>query len=77
MNKLFFVIILSFLSLLIGLIKQLEFEGFDNSDATYAVENIGIDWREQAVKMAENYLEYTAFSRSGLIEQLKFEGVSD
>lgn len=27
--------------------------------------------------MAESYSEYTAFSRSALIEQLKFEGVSD
>jgi len=33
-------------------------------------------WSEQAVKAAENYLDFTAFSRSGLIEQLEFEGYS-
>lgn len=29
-----------------------------------------------AVKKAESYLDYTAFSRSGLIEQLEYEGFS-
>ena len=28
--------------------------------------------QQQAVKMAEDYLDYTAFSKSGLIEQLVF-----
>ncbi len=32
--------------------------------------------QEQAVRQAEQYLDYTAFSRSGLIEQLEFEGFS-
>lgn len=59
-----------------GLVKQLEFEGFDNGDATYAVNQLDTDWNEQAVKMAKNYLDYTSFSRSGLIDQLKFEGFS-
>lgn len=31
---------------------------------------------EQAVGSAEDYLSYQAFSKSGLIEQLKFEGFS-
>ena len=57
-----------------GLIEQLEFEGFTNSEATYAVDNCGADWYEQAVLKAEEYLEYSSFSRSGLIEQLEFEG---
>ena len=30
--------------------------------------------QQQAVKMAQNYIAYTAFSKSGLVEQLKFEG---
>ncbi|ADU29340.1 Ltp family lipoprotein [Evansella cellulosilytica] len=59
-----------------GLIDQLKFEGFDDEDATYAVNQINVDWQEQAVKMAENYLEFTSFSRSGLIDQLVFEGFS-
>jgi hypothetical protein len=32
--------------------------------------------QENAIEAAESYLSYTAFSRSGLIEQLKFEGYS-
>ena len=32
--------------------------------------------QEQAVRKAEQYLEFAAFSRSGLIEQLKYEGFS-
>ena len=57
-----------------GLIQQLEFEGFSITDATYGVDKINVDWREQAVKMARSYLSYTAFSRKGLIDQLVFEG---
>lgn len=57
-----------------GLISQLEFEGFSTDESTYAVENCGADWNEQAAKKAKSYLEFTSFSRSGLIEQLKFEG---
>jgi hypothetical protein len=29
---------------------------------------------EQAAAKAADYLDYTAFSRSGLIQQLKFDG---
>lgn len=57
-----------------GLIEQLEFEGFTNSEATFAVDNCGANWNEQAVLRAEQYLEYSSFSRSGLKEQLEFEG---
>ncbi len=35
---------------------------------------LDIDWNEQEWKSAEQYLEFSAFSRSGLIDQLKFEG---
>jgi hypothetical protein len=57
-----------------GLIEQLEFEGFSNADATYAVDSLGVDWNEQAAKSAQQYLDVSSFSRSGLIDQLKFEG---
>lgn len=59
-----------------GLIEQLEFEGYDNSDATYAVDSLNVDWQEQAIKKAEDYLDLTAFSKSGLVDQLMFEGFS-
>ncbi|MGP4060229.1 Ltp family lipoprotein [Halobacillus sp. H74] len=40
------------------------------------MENITVDWQEQAVVMAQHYLDYTSFSRQGLIDQLTFEGFS-
>lgn len=57
-----------------GLIDQLEFEGFSVEDATFAVDNIVVDWNEQAALKAESYLSISAFSRQGLIDQLVFEG---
>ena len=36
----------------------------------------GADWNEQAAKSAESYLEFSSFSRQGLIDQLVFEGFS-
>ena len=57
-----------------GLIEQLEFEGYTNSDATYAANNCGADWYEQAALSAKTYLNAMPFSRDGLIEQLQYEG---
>jgi hypothetical protein len=59
-----------------GLIKQLEFEGFNNADATFGVDSTKTNWSEQAVKKAASYLKNSSFSRSGLIKQLEFEGFS-
>ncbi|WP_230667584.1 Ltp family lipoprotein [Microbacterium sp. MEC084] len=63
-----------------GLIGQLEYEGFSTADATYAVsylENRGeVNWRDQAVKKAQQYLDFMSFSRQGLIDQLEYEGFS-
>lgn len=57
-----------------GLIKQLEYEKYSTSDATYAADNCGANWNEQAAKKAKSYLELMSFSREGLIEQLEYEG---
>ena len=57
-----------------GLVGQLEYEGYTTQEATYAVDNCGADWNEQAAKCAESYLKYSSFSRTGLIEQLEYEG---
>ena len=57
-----------------GLIDQLEFEGFTTEEATFAVDNCGADWNEQALLSAINYLDLMAFSYTGLIDQLEFEG---
>lgn len=60
-----------------GLVKQLEFEGFSNSDATYAVSQLSTDWKEEAYKQGKAYLDYSSFSRDGLIKQLEFEGYTN
>lgn len=57
-----------------GLIEQLEYEGYTRAEATYAVDNCGRDWNEQAAKCAEDYLDAMPFSWDGLIEQLEDEG---
>ena len=57
-----------------GLIKQLKFEGFSTTDATFGVDAQKANWKEQAAKKAKDYLDYGSFSRSGLIRQLKYEG---
>lgn len=57
-----------------GLIDQLEFEGYTTEEATFAVDNCGADWSEQAAGKALDYLNTMAFSYSGLIDQLEFEG---
>lgn len=56
-----------------GLIEQLSGrlgDGYDNFDATVAVDSMNIDWNEQAVRSAKQYLSIQAFSCKGLIEQL-------
>lgn len=57
-----------------GLIRQLEFEGYERKDIDVALSTIKVNWKAEAVETAEAYLDYTNFSRSGLIEQLEFEG---
>jgi hypothetical protein len=57
-----------------GLIEQLEYEGYSNADATFAVDKLNVDWKAQAAIAAEQYLDLTSFSRSGLIDQLIYEG---
>ena len=59
-----------------GLIAQLEFEGFETADATFAVDSLTVDWNEQAALKAQEYIEFTSFSKESLTEQLLFEGFS-
>ena len=44
----------------------MEYEGFSSEDATYSLDKITVDWNEQALLKAENYLSTMAFSKSGL-----------
>lgn len=57
-----------------GLIKQLEYEKFSTEDATFAADNCGANWNEQAAKKAQDYIDIMSFSRQSLINQLKYEG---
>lgn len=59
-----------------GIIRQLtDFDGYSEEEATYAADNCGADWNEQAAKAAKNYLDLMSFSRQGLIDQLvQFDG---
>ncbi len=57
-----------------GLIEQLEYEKYSNADATFAADNCGADWNEQAAKKAQQYLKIMSFSRDSLIDQLEYEG---
>lgn len=57
-----------------GLIKQLEYDQFSEDDATYAVDNITVDWNEQATKKAKDYLNFSSFSQGSLIKQLEYDG---
>jgi hypothetical protein len=57
-----------------GLIEQLKFEQFSDEEATYAADNCGADWNEEAAKKANTYLSISSFSRDSLIDQLKFDG---
>lgn len=57
-----------------GLIDQLKYDGYSDSEAKYGADNCGANWKEQAAKAAKQYLDITSFSRSGLIEQLVYDG---
>ena len=66
-----------------GLINQLSSDAgskFTSEQAEYGVkkleDNGEVDWNEQAVKAAEDYLKYQSFSRDGLIEQLSSDAGS-
>ena len=60
-----------------GLVDQLKYDGFSESDAKYGVDNCGANWREQALRKAKSYLSSMSFSYDGLLEQLKYEGFSE
>ncbi|WP_373483058.1 Ltp family lipoprotein [Acetobacterium sp.] len=49
-------------------------EGFSTEDSTYAADNCGTNWNEQAAKKTKSYLDFTSFSRDGLIDHLLYEG---
>ena len=57
-----------------GLSKQLKYEKYSTTEIQYAIDNIVVDWNQQAAKKAERYISITSFSKQGLIDQLKHDG---
>lgn len=58
-----------------GLIEQLSSdagEGYDRNDAEIAVNNLIVDWNEQAAKAGENYLDMMGFSCKGSYRAVVF-----
>jgi len=56
-----------------GLIEQLSSsygDGYDEADATVAVDSLDVNWDENAARSAKQYLSMTGFSCNGLIQQL-------
>lgn len=60
-----------------GLIEQLKYDGYTDEAATYAADNCGADWNEQAAKSASVYKEYTEFSKDEVKSFLEYEGFTD
>ena len=63
-----------------GLLSQLSSEygeAFPLADAEFAIARLeaegGVDWNAEAAEAAKSYLEWKAFSRQGLIDQLSSE----
>ena len=57
-----------------GLVEQLKYEGYSESEAAFAADNCGADWNEQASLAAKQYLNLFPFSEEDLIAQLEFDG---
>lgn len=56
-----------------GLKEQLIFEQFPEDAAQYAIDNVKVDWNEQALKTAKSYLDYSSFSNADLQDQLVYD----
>ena len=61
----------------IGLINQLEYEGFSEEAAVFAADLCGADWNEQAARQAEILSDFPDCSRSELIRDLENAGFTE
>ena len=57
-----------------GLVEALEDEGYSHEAAIYAADNCHADWNEQAILVAQLYLEDGTYSYVELVEQLEVDG---
>lgn len=60
-----------------GLIKQLEFNQYTESEIKFAIENCGADWNAEAVECAQGYTDTISLSRQALYDQLEYEGFEE
>lgn len=52
--------------------------GYAEEDATYAADNCGVDWDEQALLQAEDYMDYMDFSYTEMVEWLQtYDGFTE
>lgn len=54
------------------LYQQLQYEGFDDSQITAAVNQLRPDWNEQCLLKAKQYMDLGGFSQESLKQQLRF-----
>ena len=60
-----------------GVRDQLEYEEFGQDAIDYALENLEVDWNEQAKKSAESYTELFDMSDEKLYDQLIYKGFTE
>lgn len=53
--------------------RHIKYEKFSDDAIAYAIENIKADWKENAVRTAKDYLEFSPMSKDELYEQLIYE----
>ena len=55
------------------LVDQLLLEKFNDADAKFAVDHLGVNWNAQAAASAASYMKLGGFSCQSMIDQLIFE----
>lgn len=53
---------------------QLEFEGFSDDSVEYALDNLDVDWNEQALRSARVYYNDMSMSKEEVFTQLSSDG---
>ncbi len=57
-----------------ALIQHLTAEGYDRANATFAANNVGADWQEEAVEKARDRMDKDGYSKRSLVEHLGSDG---
>ena len=57
-----------------GLVRQLTFDQYAADAAEWAADHLDINWRDQAVRAATDFLQFDDLGEAGLREKLGFEG---